>query len=137
MVDEGSLRQQVRERAGHHCEYCQLPDDLVSTPFQIDHIIAEKHAGENTLDNLAWSCLHCNSFKGPNIAGRDRQTRQTVPLFSPRRDDWHAHFAWDGPVMRGLTSVARATIAVLRINLPYRVSVRATLIEEGVFPPAP
>lgn len=80
--------------------------------------------------------MHCNSFKGPNIAGRDAQTRQTVPLFDPRHDKWYEHFEWDGPVLTGLTSCGRATIAVLRINLPYRVAVRASLIEEGAFPPS-
>jgi hypothetical protein len=45
MVDEGSLRQTERERAGRRCEYCQLPDNVVSTPFQVDHVIAEKHEG--------------------------------------------------------------------------------------------
>jgi 5-methylcytosine-specific restriction endonuclease McrA len=98
MVNERSLRIQVSERAGHRCEYCQLPDAFVSTPFQIDHIIAEKREGPSTLDNLAWSCLDSNSFKGPNIAGRDLETEQTIRLFDPRQDVWHEHFNWDGPV---------------------------------------
>ena len=134
MVDEGSLREQVRKRARRCCEYCQLPEEFVSTPFHIDHIIAEKHEGETNLGNLAWSCFHCNSFKGPNIAGRDTETEQTVPLFDPRNDSWHKHFVWNGQVLSGLTPVGRATITVLRINLPFRVAVRASLIDEDVFP---
>ena len=134
MAPDATLRDQVSLRAGSRCEYCQLLEKLVSTPFQLDHVIAEKHAGQTNLDNLAWSCLHCNSFKGPNIAGRDEVTHQTVPLFNPRQDRWPLHFEWDGPILRATTAVGRVTIQVLRINLPERIAVRASLIQEGMFP---
>jgi len=100
----------------------------------MDHVIAEKHEGETSLDNLAYACLHCNSFKGSNIAGWDRETSQTIRLFDPRHDAWSDHFEWDGPVLRARTAVGRVTIAVLRINLPPRIAVRRSLIEEQVFP---
>lgn len=130
-----TLRTQVAERAGHCCEYCRLPERCTLLPFQVDHIIAEKHEGETSLENLAYACLHCNAFKGPNIAGRDYETGDIVRLFHPREDSWSDHFRWDGPVLIARTGVGRATIAVLKINLPYRVAVRASLILEGVFPP--
>lgn len=91
MVEGRTLREQVAQRAGHRCEYCQLPDHLTSLRFQLDHVIAEKHEGETALDNLAHACLYCNSFKGPNIAGRDQETNATVRLFDPRRDIWNDH----------------------------------------------
>ncbi len=78
-------------------------------------------------------CRLCNSFKGPNLAGRDKETDATVRLFDPRRDNWHDHFQWDGAVLCALTAIGRVTIAVLRINLSYRVAVRSSLMEEGVF----
>ena len=127
-----ALRQEVARRARHRCEYCHLPEQCTSLPFQLDHVIAGKHDGATTPENLAFTCLHCNSFKGPNIAGRDPQTGQIVRLFHPRQDDWSEHFAWDGPLLIGRTPVARATIAVLRINLPYRVAVRRSLLAEGI-----
>lgn len=136
MAHERTLREQVADRAGNRCEYCHLPERLTSLPFQLDHIIAEKHGGETSLDNLAYACLHCNTFKGPNIAGRDHETSQTVRLFDPRRDTWDDHFEWDGPVLRARTAVARVTIVVLRVNLSYRVALRESLIEEGFFPPS-
>jgi hypothetical protein len=110
-----------------------LPERWTSLPFQLDHVIAEKHEGETSLDNLAYSCLDCNSFKGPNLAGRDTETEEIVRLFDPRRDRWRDHFRWDGAVLCALTAIGRVTIAVLRINLPYRVAVRSSLMEEGVF----
>jgi len=128
------MQQQVRERASALCEYCHLPNTLTTLPFQIDHIIAEKHGGPTILENLAYCCLHCNAFKGPNIAGVNRDTQEVVRLFHPRRDIWEDHFTWDSARLLGRTSVGQATIEVLAINAPYRLEVRQTLITEGVFP---
>jgi len=133
MAHEMAFRQQVAARAAYRCEYCRLSERYTSVPFQVDHIIAEKHEGETSLGNLAYSCLHCNAFKGPNIAGRDPVTNEIARLFDPRRDRWDEHFEWDGPVLKARTAIGRVTIAVLRINLPYRVDVRASHIEEGLF----
>ena len=88
---DASLAREVRERAGHVCEYCRMPQSYYPTvPFPIDHIIARQHGGATTLDNLALSCLHDNTHKGPNIAGIDPLTRRITRLFNPRRDKWHA-----------------------------------------------
>jgi len=127
------LRQLVWQRAAQRCEYCQVPADVALLPFQIDHIIAEKHGGLTVADNLALSCERCNSHKGPNIAGHFEG--RLVPLFNPRQDRWVDHFAWAGPVLVGKTPVGRVTIDVLAINLPYRIALRAALIKEGIFPP--
>jgi hypothetical protein len=132
-----ALEKMVWERAGSRCEYCQMPHGLTVLPFQIDHVIAEQHGGCAVPENLALSCMICNVHKGPNIASIDPQTAALVPLFNPRRDTWADHFAWNGPHLAGLTPVGRATIAVLAINMKARVALRASLIQEGAFPPAP
>jgi hypothetical protein len=134
-MDE-SLKQLVWRRARSRCEYCQLAQELVSAPFEIDHVIALKHRGRTIASNLALACFHCNNHKGPNIAGIDPVTRAIVRLFHPRRHRWQWHFVWDGPELVGRTSIGRTTIAVLEINLPLRVLQREALREEGVFPPA-
>jgi hypothetical protein len=128
------MQQQVRERAGSICEYCHLPEALTTLPFQIDHIIAEKHGGLSSLENLAYCCLPCNACKGPNIAGIHRETQEIVRLFHPRQDTWQEHFAWAGPQLLGHTAIGHVTIAVLAINAPYRLEFRQALITEGVFP---
>ncbi len=133
-MDE-ALQQQVFLRAGGICEYCRMPQRLTRLPFQIDHIIAEKHAGPTVLENLALACLHCNSYKGPCIAGRNRETAEVTRLFNPRTDNWHDQFTWDGPRLVGKTAIGRVTIDVLKINLAYRLVIRAALIAEGEFPP--
>jgi hypothetical protein len=134
-MDE-SLAPWVRQRAGHVCEYCQMPQAYYPTiPFPFDHIIARQHGGQTTFGNLALSCLHDNSHKGPNIAGFDPLTRKLTKLFNPRRHKWQRHFRWDGPYLIGRTAVGRTTIVVLAMNDPDVVRVRRSLIEEGLFPP--
>jgi hypothetical protein len=42
---DAALADQVRQRARSCCEYCGLPQEVSSTPFEIDHIVAEQHGG--------------------------------------------------------------------------------------------
>jgi HNH endonuclease len=133
MARKRSLRIRVAERAGNRCEYCRIRTSVSSVPFQLDHVIAEKHSGAKQFTNLAWACLHCNSFKGPNLAGVDHQTGEIVRLFNPQSDDWDDHFQWQGPVLIGRTAIARVTIDVLRISFQYRVALRESLMDEGAF----
>jgi len=124
----------VRERARSRCEYCRLPEVFSAIPFEIDHILAQKHGGSTREENLALSCFYCNSRKGPNIAGIDPASGRITRLFHPRKDRWSRHFEWDGAVLQGKTAIGRATIAVLSINDPDAIAVREALMEEGVFP---
>jgi hypothetical protein len=129
---DASLRLLVWQRASNTCEYCRVPQQFDALPFQVDHIIAEKHHGPTAEDNLALSCYADNAYKGPNIAGIDPETGQLTPLFHPRQDEWNTHFEWNGPVVVGRTAIGRATIDVLKINLSERVEHRRLLIISGV-----
>lgn len=129
------LEELVWRRAGWRCEYCQVHQDDLNLPFEVDHIIAEHHEGRTQANNLCLACFACNRHKGPNIAGVDPKTRKIVPLLNPRRHKWSRHFRWDGAVLIGLTPRGRATVIVLKINLDYRIDLREGLIEEGKFPP--
>lgn len=132
---DAALIRHVWERANRRCEYCQLSQVFDERPFEIDHIISEKHQGPTVARNLALSCFRCNSFKGSDISGIDKNTRVLTPLFNPRRQKWARHFRWQGAILVGRTPVGRVTVSVLRINDPFRVAVRQALIDEGVFPP--
>jgi hypothetical protein len=131
-----SLRKLTARRSGHRCEYCRLHEaDLPGLPFHLEHVISRKHGGSDEPGNTAWSCQHCNLFKGSDLAGRDTLSGRVARLFNPRRQKWSRHFRWNGPVLVGLTSTGRATIAVLRLNAPYRIEIRTFLITTGAFPP--
>jgi len=130
-----ALRELVWRRARNCCEYCRMPREYDDTTFEIDHVIAGSHGGPTRAANLCLACFACNSFKGPNLAGRDINTQKTVPLFNPRRHKWRYHFRWDGAHLVGRTAIGRATVVTLRVNLAHRVAYRQQLIDEGVFPP--
>ncbi len=77
--------------------------------------------------------MHCNRFKGPNVAGLDPDTGKIVRLFHPRRDSWAEHFVWHGPELNARTQIGRVTLVVLAINDQDVVAVRKALQDEGVF----
>jgi hypothetical protein len=97
-------------------------------PFQIDHVLAEKHGGETVESNLALACTQCNRHKGPNIAGFDAETSQIVRLFNPRADTWEEHFEAGGPRLRGKTAIGRVTVDVSRMNGADQLLVRNALL---------
>lgn len=132
-----ALREQVRQRARHCCEYCQLPQSCTQLPHEADHIRSQKHMGATVLENLCWSCALCNSFKGSDVSAFVPGTDELVRLFNPRADVWHDHFEWDGPQLTGKTNIAEATVELLRINAERRISLRRMLMAAGLFPPGP
>ena len=126
-MDE-ALRQLVRQRAGHRCEYCRIPQHALTwSRFHIEHIRARQHGGSDEFNNLALACRHCNLHKGPNLASIDPESGALVPLFNPRTDSWSTHFMLDQLSISGLTDVGRATALLLNMNDPERIQVRAEL----------
>jgi hypothetical protein len=109
---------------------------LSSIPGQNATILSAVYAQlfkASCLENLALACIHCNRFKGPNLAGIDPNRGEIVRLFNPRRDIWSEHFEWSGPELKALTSIGRVTIEVLSINDSEMRNFRAALMEEGLF----
>jgi hypothetical protein len=108
-----------------------MPSFALPLPFQIDHIVAEKHGGQTVENNLALACPHCNRFKGPNIAGLDAESGEAIRLFHPRKDTWSEHFAWEEARIVGRTAIGRVTVHVLAMNAEDLLLIRAELLEEG------
>ena len=77
-------RREVVARAQGRCEYCLVHQDDAYVAYQIDHVMAEKHGGTTTLENLAFACMPCNLREGSDISLVDPETGQIVPLFNPR-----------------------------------------------------
>lgn len=128
------LRKLVRKRASNCCEYCLIHQDFSIYTHEIDHIIAIKHGGETTADNLALSCLSCNRHKGSDFATIDQVTKEIVPLFNPRRQVWDEHFYIENAKIEGKTQIGQATARLLRFNVPNRVLERQVLMSQGQYP---
>jgi hypothetical protein len=106
------------------------PNPLYETPIQ-----GRGQGASFTIvaSNLAVACWYCNSFKGSDISGLGPQTRKLTRLFHPRRHKWGRHFRYEGPVLIGQTAIGRTTIRVLQINCDEAVTLRESLIAEGLF----
>jgi hypothetical protein len=132
-----TLRQGVVERAGERCEYCLYPQELSFLAFEVEHIVAEKHGGSTTLDNLALACPYCNRYKGSDLGSLDPETGQLTPFFNPRTQEWGDHFRLEEALIVPLTPEGRVTVAILQLNHSDRVRERQRLIQAGKYPLTP
>jgi hypothetical protein len=132
------LRRQVRADAGRRCGYCRSSEALMGMPLEIEHIIPESMGGLTVRENLWLACHRCNKFKADRIQAIDPLTEESAPLFNPRIQGWHEHFAWsiDGLTIVGVTTCGRATIEALQINNDYVVEARRFWVMAGWHPPA-
>jgi hypothetical protein len=130
-----ALRREVIQCAGSYCEYCLTNSEDRAIVFAIDHIIAEKHGGSSTSNNLSWSCYWCNSFKGSDLSSVDWDGDSAiVPLFNPRQQQWADHFRLEGLRIVPLTATGRVTVFLLQVNAVERIKERRSLVELGVYP---
>lgn len=129
-----ALRQQVRERANGRCEYCLLHEEDAVFPHEADHVIAEKHGGATTLENLAWACAICNLYKGTDIGSVVQETGQIAALYNPRRQARNRHFRFEDGRIEPLTVTGRVTATLLHFNDARRVEERVGLAEIGRYP---
>jgi hypothetical protein len=123
-----ALRQLVYARARACCEYCLIPEAMSLAPHEIDHIIAEKHGGATTEDNLALSCTLCNKHKGSDVASVDASSQEIVRLYHPRQDAWGDHFELQDGALVGLTPIGRVTTTLLKVNRAERIEERQLLL---------
>jgi len=121
----------VRQRAGHRCEYCHLPQPASALRLHIEHIIARQHGGADDSANLALACPECNYQKGTNLTGIDPDTGKVTPLFHPRCDQWAEHFARDAARIVGKSPTGRTTVWLLEMNTGDRLRWREMLLRLG------
>ncbi|MEB3336911.1 MAG: HNH endonuclease signature motif containing protein, partial [Leptolyngbyaceae bacterium] len=128
---------QVRQRASELCEYCHASEKWQYVLFTVDHLIPLSQNGQNTLENLALACFHCNRRKSAKTTAVEPDSGLEVPLFNPRKSLWGEHFIWsvDGLLMLGLTLTGKATIAALNLNRDRIVNLRAADKAIGRHPP--
>ena len=94
---------------------------------EIDHIIAEKHGGKTSADNLALTCWRCNRYKGSDLGSFNPETRNFSFLFNPRNQEWKSHLMFSEVVIVGLTPEGRTTVKLLQMNTEERLAERQKL----------
>lgn len=123
-----ALRRSVEQRADYRCEYCHLPANVAFFPHEIDHIVAEKHGGLTSEDNLAYTCWRCNRHKGSDLGSFDPATGDFCFLFHPRSQQWQQHFNIRDNVIIGITPEGRTTAQLLKLNIDERIAERTRLL---------
>ena len=129
-----SFKVKVAERADFRCEYCFIHQRYSTAFFEVDHIIAIKHGGKAVLENLAYSCQHCNRYKGTDLATILDDEDTPVRLFHPRKHLWHEHFETTSGAIYGKTPIGKATVKLLNFNIVERIIGRQILQEAGLYP---
>ena len=128
-----AIRNLVRQRAKHRCEYCGLPEAYSFYSHQIDHILPIKHRGNSDLINLALACFDCNNAKSSDVASYDEDTHELTPLYNPRNQIWSEHFVIENGVIKGKTAIGRVTVFTLNMNRIEQIETRKDLMEAGLW----
>lgn len=130
------LRKLVAERAKFTCEYCRSQEDFSADSFSVEHIKPSFLGGKTIAENLAYSCLGCNSHKSIKIEAIDPISKKIVPLFNPRVNKWEEHFCWNNDFTEivGFTPIGRTTIETLKLNRKGLKNLRWALFAVGKHP---
>jgi HNH endonuclease len=128
-----SVKKLVSQRANGACEYCLMHQDFSIYSHEIDHVVATKHGGQSTVDNLVIACLPCNRHKGSDLTSIDPITGVITTLFNPRTQIWSDHFKLEGGLVLGLISIGRTTIFLLQMNEVSRLQLRQALVDQGLY----
>ncbi len=134
MSESEQLRWKVAERADFRCEYCRIHQNDMFISFEIDHIVAQKHGGGNEIENLAYSCPHCNQHKGSDMVTFVDNYNDVIRLFNPRIDDWEEHFESTTGEIYSETKMGIATIKLLKMNDVDLIILRGLLSDLGRYP---
>lgn len=130
-----ALRRFVAERAAGLCEYCLLHESDGYLAFEVEHVIAEKHGGRTSPENLAYACVTCNRRKGSDIGSITEGAGALTRFFNPRLDHWSDLMAVNGARIEPVTDIGEVTIRILALNDADRVAERDLLVEAGRYPP--
>ena len=130
------LKATVRAEFRNCCAYCQTPEGLTTTTFEIEHIVPLSAGGKTEVSNLCLACPTCNRNKSNLQTALDFEDGHIVPLFHPNLQNWEDHFSWSNEFSEiiGQTAIGRATITLLRVNRPELVRMRKLWKKLGEFP---
>ena len=131
------LRERVRQRAHHLCEYCHTNELWQYVRFTIDHVSPVAEGGEDIPENLALACFHCNRRKSNKRTAIDPETGVAVTIYNPRSQEWAEHFIWSADRLKviPLTDTGRATVALLELNRERILQIRQADIDVDRHPP--
>ncbi len=131
------IKRKIRQAARNRCGYCLTPQEIISMPFEIEHIRPIADGGSDDEENLWLACRNCNGFKHAKTKAIDPITKEEISLFNPRTQSWFEHFEFseDKTEIIGKTSCGRATVIALRLNFEQAINARKLWASVGWYPP--
>ena len=128
------IQEKVRQRADYLCEYCHTNERWQYVRFTIDHILPND---DDSLENLALACFHCNRRKSNKTNALDVESNETISIFNPRLQIWKEHFEWseDKIYVQPKTKVGKVTIELLQLNRTRILLIREADVAVNRHPP--
>jgi HNH endonuclease len=128
------FQDKIRQRADSLCEYCHTSERWQYVRFTIDHVLPNN---DDSIENLALACFHCNRRKSNKINVLDEDTNQIVFIFNPRLHIWNEHFerTEDKISIRPKTAIGRVTIKLLQLNRTRILLIREADLAVNRHPP--
>jgi len=113
VTTDAEIRQQVRRRANFACEFCGVSETDTGGELTIDHFCPQSKGGDDSLDNLLYSCVRCNQYKLDYWPDSPAEPM----LWRPRHEPASLHFLeLDDGALYPLTETGAFTLRRLRLN---------------------
>ena len=107
-----TLRDTVRIRYQFRCGYCGVSETHVGAKMTVDHFRPRSQNGDDSADNLVYSCHACNEFKGDYW-----RTEPNLQLLHPLLDSMTEHFReQENHTFHALTERGANHIRILQLN---------------------
>lgn len=95
-----SYRPYLQKDFQGRCCYCNMPEELVTVPYHVEHFIPEKvfkgirDELKTDYNNLMWSCPKCNLSKGDQYKGNiyDDSKIENALFYNPVETDYNGIF---------------------------------------------
>ena len=127
MISNTELRNKVRRRSGFRCEFCGISETDSGGELTIDHFRPKSKGGDDSSENLIYSCIRCNQYKLDYWP----ETSEEPMLFNPRIEKFRDHFLkLDDGTLYPLTPTGTFTLKRLRLNRPPLVANRLRKIRK-------
>jgi hypothetical protein len=116
---------EVRARFRGCCGYCGISEEDAGGELCVDHYTPVTAGGDDSDENLIYSCFRCNQFKS-DFQPTDADRVQGFRVLHPLRDECALHIRLNESTasLEPLTATGRFHIALLHLNRPSLVAYR-------------
>lgn len=107
----------VRARFHRRCGYCAVSEEDTGGELTVDHYTPAVAGGDDSDENLVYSCYRCNQFKA-DFHPTDMDRARGHYVLHPMRDDFtrHVRLNENSGHIEAISETGRFHIALLHLN---------------------